>query len=136
MESYAGYDVETLQNLTFAILTLMDIVFIENYTVVAKHGYYKEEHSKAQRFIVSIYAYTDTKNAGKNDDLKKTLNYEYLRMYIYEVLSQSPHDLVESLAEEIAAKVLTHTVSKVEVRIDKPDVWNDCVVGVKITRTK
>ena len=115
---------------------MSDIVFIENYTVVAKHGYYKEEHSKAQRFIVSIYAHTDTKNAGVSDDLKQTLNYEYLRMYIYEVLSQSPHDLVESLAEEIAARVLTHNISKVEVEIKKPDVWNDCVVGVKITRSK
>lgn len=114
----------------------MDTVFIENYTVVAKHGYYKEEHEKEQRFIVSIHAHTDTKDAGKSDDLKQTLNYEYLRMYIYEVLAQSPHDLVESLAEEIATKVLTHDVTSVDVKIEKPDVWGDCVVGVKIIRQK
>ncbi|MEZ0209125.1 MAG: dihydroneopterin aldolase [Candidatus Paceibacterota bacterium] len=114
----------------------MDIVFIENCTVVAKHGYYKEEHSKSQRFVVSIYAYTDTVRAGETDDLKKTLNYEHLRMYIYEVLAQSPHDLVESLAEEIAKKVLGHHVEKVEVEIKKPDVWKDSTPGVRITRTK
>jgi dihydroneopterin aldolase len=114
----------------------MDIVFIENCTVEAKHGYYKEEHAKKQRFVVSIFAYTDTISAGETDDLKKTLNYEHLRMYIYEVLAQSPHDLVESLAEEIARKVLTHHVHKVEVEIKKPDVWKDSVPGVRITRTK
>lgn len=114
----------------------MDSVFIENCTVSAKHGYYKEEHAKEQRFVVSIFAYTNTKIAGTTDDLKKTLNYEHLRMYIYEVLAQSPHDLIESLAEEMAAKVLTHDVIKVEVEIRKPDVWKDSSPGVKIVREK
>lgn len=114
----------------------MDIVFIENCTVEATHGYYKEEHAKKQRFVVSIYAHVDTKTAGETDDLTKTLNYEHLRMYIYEVLAQSPHDLIESLAEEIASKVLTHSVLKVEVEIKKPDVWKDSSPGVRIVRTK
>jgi dihydroneopterin aldolase len=114
----------------------MDIVFVENCTVLAKHGYYKEEHAKEQRFIVSVFAYTDTTSAGKHDNLKETLNYELIRMYIYEVLSQSPHDLVESLAEEIAARVLTHNVKKVEVEIKKPDVWKDSSPGIRITRTR
>ncbi len=113
----------------------MDIVFIENCTVLAKHGYYKEEHAKEQRFVVSIYAYTDTAKAGEADDLKQTLNYEHLRMYIYEILSKSPHDLIESLAEEIARRVLVeHDVHKVEVEIKKPDVWKDSSPGVRITR--
>lgn len=114
----------------------MDIVFIENCTVSAKHGYYKEEHAKEQRFVVSIFAHMDTKVAGDTDDLKKTLNYEHLRMYIYEVLAKSPHDLIESLAEEMAERVLTHDVVKVEVEIKKPDVWKDSSPGVRITRTK
>jgi dihydroneopterin aldolase len=114
----------------------MDTVFVENCTVIAKHGYYKEEHAKEQRFIVSVYAHTDTKEAGQSDDLKQTLNYEHIRMYIYEVLSKSPHDLIESLAEEIAKKVLTHNVQKVEVEIKKPDVWKDSAPGVRITRIK
>lgn len=113
-----------------------DIVFIENCTVVAKHGYYKEEHSKPQRFIVSVYAHTDTRKAGGSDDLKQTLNYELLRTYIHEVLSRSPRDLIESLAEELSEKVLAHNVEKVEVEIRKPDVWTDCSPGVRITRSR
>lgn len=114
----------------------MDTVFINDCVVEAKHGYYKEEHAKKQKFIVSVCAHTDTKCAGVTDDLKKTLNYEHLRSYIHEVLSLSPYDLIESLAEEIAQKVLTHEVSSVDVEIRKPDVWNDCVPGIKITRSK
>jgi dihydroneopterin aldolase/2-amino-4-hydroxy-6-hydroxymethyldihydropteridine diphosphokinase len=113
----------------------MDTVFIENCTVTAKHGYYKEEHSKPQRFVVSVHAHTDTKKAGASDDLAQTLNYEHLRRYIHEVLAQSPHDLIESLAEEIAARVLKHGVDKVDVEIKKPDIWPDSVPGVRITRT-
>lgn len=114
----------------------MDTVFINNCIVEAKHGYYKEEHAKKQKFIVSVYAHTDTARAGSSDDLSLTLNYEHIRSYIHEVLAQSPHDLIESLAEEIAQRVLAHGVVSVDVEIRKPDVWSDCVPGVKITRRK
>ncbi len=114
----------------------MDIVFVKNCKVSAKHGYYKEEHAKAQNFVVSVYAKLYTGDASKQDDLTKTLNYEHIRKYIYEVLEQSPRNLVESLAEEIADKVLVHNVLSVEVEIEKPDVWGDCVPGVKIFRQK
>lgn len=115
----------------------MDKVYIKNYTVVARHGYYKEEHSKPQRFIVSVIAICDVKSAGERDDLKQTINYENIRKYIHDILMQSPHSLVESLAHEIAEKVLTHgVVASVEVDIQKPDVWNDCTPGVTIVREK
>ncbi len=114
----------------------MDIVFVKECKVLAKHGYYKEEHERLQNFVVSVYVKLHTEDASKKDDLTKTLNYEHIRKYIYEVLEQSPRSLVESLAEEIAAKVLNHNVYSVEVEIEKPDVWGDCVPGVKIFRQK
>lgn len=113
----------------------MDSVFVKNCRVLAKHGYYKVEHSKAQYFVVSVFAKIDVKDAGDTDDLSKTLNYEHIRNYIHEVLEQSPVNLLESLAEQIAEKVLQHHVISVDVEIEKPDVWNDCVPGVKIVRT-
>ena len=97
----------------------MDIVYLKNYTVVAKHGYYKEEHAKAQRFIVSVEVICDVRDAGSNDDLASTLNYEFIRKSVHDILMKSPHDLIESLAEEIAEVVLTHpkgnSVKKVNV---------------------
>ncbi len=115
----------------------MDKVYLKNYIVVAKHGYYKEEHAKAQRFIVSVIASCDVRDAGVTDDLHKTLNYEHIRVAVHDILMKSPHSLVESLAEEIAVSILTHgNVSSVEVDISKPDVWNDCVPGVAIIRKR
>jgi dihydroneopterin aldolase len=50
---------------------------------------------------------------------------------------KSPHDLVESLAEEMGEEVLKHsTVQTVTIDIAKPDVWNDCTPGVCITRSR
>ena len=114
-----------------------DKVYLKNYTVVAKHGYYKEEHAKAQRFLVSVVVSCDVAQAGKSDDLHETLNYEFLRTTVHDILMKSPHNLVESLAEEVAEAVLIHAKAKsVEVDIAKPDVWNDCVPGVIIVRHK
>ena len=114
-----------------------DKVYLKNYTVIAKHGYYKEEHAKAQRFVVSVVASCDVRSAGESDDLKETLNYELIRKAVHDILMKSPHDLIESLAEEIAASILTHAkVSSVEVDIAKPDVWSDCTPGVVIIRNK
>ena len=115
----------------------MDKVYLKNYIVTAKHGYYKEEHAKSQRFVVSVVATCDVQNAGKSDDLKHTLNYEHIRKYVHDVLMESPHDLLESLAEDIAQKVLSHNiVVQVEVDIQKPDIWSDCIPGVSIIRKK
>jgi dihydroneopterin aldolase len=115
----------------------MDTIYLKNYVVVAKHGYYKEEHAKAQRFIVSVSTSCNIKDAGASDDLKETLNYEFIRTSVHDILMQSPHDLIESLAEEIASVVLSHSkVQSVEVDISKPDVWNDCTPGVNIVRNK
>lgn len=114
-----------------------DTVYLKNYTVIAKHGYYKEEHAKAQRFLVSVVVSCDTKNAGVTDDLRETLNYEVIRKIVHDILMKSPHNLVESLAEEIATSILLHPkVSSVEVDIAKPDVWSDCTPGVTIIRNK
>jgi 7,8-dihydroneopterin aldolase/epimerase/oxygenase len=113
----------------------MDKIFLREYTVVAKHGYYKEEHEKPQRFVVSITAVCDVHQAGKSDDLTETLNYEILRKIVNDVLIRSPYNLLESLAEEMANALLQHPkAASVEVEIAKPDVWGDCSPGVSIVR--
>ncbi len=115
----------------------LDTIYLKNYTVVAKHGYYKEEHTKAQRFLVSVIVWVDVQSAGKSDNLKETLNYELLRTIVHDVLMKSPHNLVESLAEEIAERILHHPkITSVQVDIAKPDVWSDCTPGVSIVRNK
>ena len=115
----------------------MDRVFIENYTLIAKHGYYKEEHSKPQRFVVSVYADVNHNASGHSDALADTFNYEVIRRAVSEVIMGAHHDLLESLAEEIASRILDNKiVTSVEVKITKPDICGDCNPGDQIVRKK
>ena len=48
-------------------------IFLENYTLIAKHGYYKEEHFKPQRFVVSVVCDILENTSGKDDKLAETI---------------------------------------------------------------
>ncbi|MDQ5957446.1 MAG: 7,8-dihydroneopterin aldolase/epimerase/oxygenase [Patescibacteria group bacterium] len=114
----------------------MDKIFIKNYTIIAKHGYYKEEHFKAQRFVVSVIASADN-TSGDSDDLNDTFNYEHIKNIIDEVIKGEPRKLLEYLAEKISGQVLAFDkVNTVEVEIIKPDIWGDCTPGISIKRNK
>jgi dihydroneopterin aldolase/2-amino-4-hydroxy-6-hydroxymethyldihydropteridine diphosphokinase len=86
----------------------MNKIFIENFTLWAKHGYYKEEHFKKQRFVVSMWCEVKENKSGKEDDLGLTLNYEFLRKNIEEVILGEGKKLLEKLAEDILGKIMLH----------------------------
>ncbi len=115
----------------------MNKIFIENYTLVSKHGYYREEHFKPQRFIVSVSCEVKENDSAAKDDLKATFNYEEIRKIIDNVIKGEHKKLLETLCEEIASQILKfQIVKKVEVKITKPDIWGDCEPGVTILREK
>ncbi len=115
----------------------MNQIFIKNYIIEATHGYYKEEHYKPQRFITSVTCNIKENKSGSTDELNDTLNYEYIRMCIDNVIRSDHHKLLESLSEDIASLILENNkVLSVEVEIIKPDIWGDCEPGVHIVRGK
>lgn len=115
----------------------MNKIFIENFVLRAKHGYYKEEHFKKQRFIVSLWCEVKENESVKSDDLSKTLNYEFLRKSIEGVILGDGQKLLEKLAGDILERVLMHPlVLNAEIKITKPDIWGDSEPGVQIKKTK
>lgn len=48
---------------------MLDKIKIENLEVFANHGVFPEENRLGQKFLVSVTMYTDTRKAGKTDDL-------------------------------------------------------------------
>ncbi len=114
----------------------MNRIYIENYTLVSKHGYYKEEHFKPQRFVVSVYCDVASNESGEHDNLNETFNYEVIRKVIQEEILGEHKKLLETLCENIAKKLLKQKiVEKVEVKISKPDIWGDSSPGVHIIRS-
>jgi len=53
----------------------MDQIRIEQLEVFAKHGAIPEENVLGQKFLVSAVLFTDTRKAGRNDQLDQTISY-------------------------------------------------------------
>jgi dihydroneopterin aldolase len=70
------------------------------------------------------------------DDLSRTVSYEQVVVLIHRIVAEGHVRLVETLAERIAAGVLSDTrVRVVRVRIEKLDVFEEIEsVGVEIER--
>lgn len=111
-------------------------VFVRDLEIVASVGILEHEIRYEQRIIVSAdLAVTDDYD-GKSDRLGDVLDYGKLVDGISR-LAQSEHvNLIETLAERIAAQCLTdRRVESVRVRIEKPDILPSCrSVGIEIER--
>ena len=55
-------------------LNIMDKIKIENLEIFANHGVFPEENKLGQKFLVSVVLYTDTREAGKTDELTASIH--------------------------------------------------------------
>lgn len=55
-----------------------DEIRIEDLEVFANHGVFPEENTLGQKFVVSAVLFTDTRMAGKTDDLTASTTTEKL----------------------------------------------------------
>ena len=88
-----------------------------------RHGVLPEEAREAQPFVVDVVLEVDLAPAGTADDLARTIDYGDVLRRARAIVEEGPHvALVETLAERIAADVLTAhaAVDAVTVRVRKP----------------
>lgn len=98
----------------------MDKIYIKNLELFAKHGVFPEENVLGQKFVVSAVLYTDIREAGKSDDLTKSIHYgevshqirEYVENHTYKLLER----VVEGLAEELLLTVPRLKGIKLEIK--------------------
>jgi dihydroneopterin aldolase len=115
----------------------MDFLHIDDLTVSATHGHYEPEWSTEQRFRISLRVGFDSHRAGDTDTLVDTIDYDALKKTVQDVLAADRRYLIEKLANDIAARILTDARSlEVTVTIKKLDIWENGVPGVTITRSK
>jgi len=88
------------------------------------HGVLPEERRLGQRFLVTVELRVDLREAGRTDDLTKTVNYSEAYSVIREIVTGPPHQLIEAVAEQIAKQLLsTHgSIESIAVAIRKPEV--------------
>jgi dihydroneopterin aldolase/2-amino-4-hydroxy-6-hydroxymethyldihydropteridine diphosphokinase len=84
----------------------------------------------------------DTRRAAATDDLARTVDYGVLATEVAAVLAGEPADLVETVAERIAATMLAHpSVAAVDVAVHKPQApvavpFEDIVVAIRRDHNK
>ena len=53
----------------------MDSINIKGLEVFAHHGVYREENVLGQKFVVDVSMQVSTQEAGRSDDIRKSVNY-------------------------------------------------------------
>lgn len=116
----------------------MDRVCLEGLELQAPIGVYEHERGKTQRLVISVIVECDLKPGAASDQLDDTMDYDGLATICREVVSDRHHDLIETVAERIASRVLRgSTAQTVEVRVEKPGAVRDCrTVAVEIRRVR
>lgn len=88
------------------------------------HGVLAAEKEIGQEFAVDVVLHLSTAAAGRGDVLARTVNYAEVVTAVHEEIGAGPHDLVETLAERIAVRILEETghplVRRIGVRVHKP----------------
>ncbi|WP_151525730.1 dihydroneopterin aldolase [Serinicoccus kebangsaanensis] len=85
------------------------------------HGVFEHERREGQEFVVDVTMTLDLGPAGASDDLDRTVNYGEVAADVVAVVGGEPRDLIETVAEQIAARVLARPlVEAVEVTVHKP----------------
>lgn len=118
-----------------------DRIRLTGISATGHHGVFEHERRDGQRFVADVVLHVDTRQAAAGDDLAHTVDYGGLAGQVHGVLSGEPADLVETVAERIAAVALAHpAVQAVDVVVHKPDApitvpFLDVAVEVHRSRT-
>ncbi|MCR4956459.1 MAG: 2-amino-4-hydroxy-6-hydroxymethyldihydropteridine diphosphokinase [Lachnospiraceae bacterium] len=116
-----------------------DYIDINNLVVFGHHGVLKEENSLGQKFGISARLYLDTREAGLEDDLSKSVNYAQICKEITSFFQKNTYQLIEAAAEHLTAHLLmtNDVIKRIDMTVSKP--WAPIglpldTVSVSITR--
>ncbi|MBT3556390.1 MAG: dihydroneopterin aldolase [Rhodospirillales bacterium] len=111
-------------------------VFVRDLIVPCSIGIYDFEKEAPQNVCVNIDLAVHDAVSSVDDEHENIVCYEKVADGAREIMTRGHINLVETLAEEVAAMCLTNDrVCSVRVRIEKPDILPDAAsVGVEIER--
>ena len=114
----------------------MDIIFLHDLRVDTVIGIWEWERKIRQTVSINLDMSADIRRAAASDKVADTLNYKLVAKRVQAFVSESSFQLVETLAEKIAAIILDEfDVDWVRVRVNKPGAIRGASdVGVLIER--
>lgn len=100
----------------------LDRVALRGLRGYGRHGVLPSERANGQPFLVDVELGLDTRRAAKSDDLTDTVDYAGLADRVVALVEGEPVNLIETLAERIAALCLEPAgVEQVQVTVHKPE---------------
>jgi len=114
----------------------MDIIFLHDLRIETVIGIWEWERRIRQTVAIDLEMAADVAKAAATDSVDDTLNYKLVAKRVQEFVGDSGFQLVETLAEKVAAIVLDEfDVAWVRVRVNKPGAIRGARdVGVLIER--
>ena len=101
---------------------MTDRIDIKGIEVRARHGVLEHEKQDPQIFRIDLTLYLDLSTAGSSDNLADTVDYGKLAQTTHDLVQGESHDLIESVASQIATAVLAESrVERVTVTVHKPE---------------
>jgi 7,8-dihydroneopterin aldolase/epimerase/oxygenase len=116
----------------------MDIIYLKDLRIETIIGVYAWERQVKQTVVLDLEMGTDIRKAGQTDALEDTLNYKEVAKRVISYVENSRFQLVEALAEGIAAILVTEfQVPWLRLRINKQGAVRGVRdVGVIIERSR
>ncbi|WP_213715056.1 bifunctional dihydroneopterin aldolase/7,8-dihydroneopterin epimerase [Cedecea lapagei] len=114
----------------------MDIVFIEQLSVITTIGVYDWEQTIEQKLVFDIEMAWDNRKAAGSDDVKDCLSYADVSEAVLQHVGSGRFALVERVAEEVAELLLARFNSPwIRLKVSKPGAVAQATnVGVIIER--
>ncbi len=114
----------------------MDKIFLDELKVDTIIGIWEWERRIRQTVVIDLEMSADIAKAAATDEVVDTLNYKSVAKRVQSFVSESSFQLVETLAERIAAIIREEfDVAWVKVRVNKPGaIRGSKAVGVLIER--
>jgi 7,8-dihydroneopterin aldolase/epimerase/oxygenase len=100
---------------------MLDRISIVGLRVHGNHGVFEHEQRAGQEFVVDAVLWLDAAAAAAADDLSLTADYGAVADRLAEIVAGPPVQLIETLADRLAAACLADDVVKeAEVTVHKP----------------
>ncbi|WP_222594364.1 2-amino-4-hydroxy-6-hydroxymethyldihydropteridine diphosphokinase [Actinotalea fermentans] len=100
---------------------MADLIRLTGVSATGYHGVLPAERRDGQTFVADVVLHVDTREAAAGDRLDATVDYASVAVRVTEILAGAPADLIETVAERIAAALLADPrVSAVDVVLHKP----------------
>jgi 7,8-dihydroneopterin aldolase/epimerase/oxygenase len=100
---------------------MTDVIALRGLRARGRHGVYETERVQGQDFVLDVTLEVDLAPAAASDDVADTVHYGHLAERLVAVVGGEPVNLIETLAERLAAVCLAdRRVGAATVTVHKP----------------